>query len=475
MPTITSTGVGSGLDVNSIVSGLMTLEKRPLELMKAQASSIQTKLSAFSTLQSSLASLGDVAARVSDPAAWQPMRVDVGDATVVSASAGAKSVPGSHTLEVEQLAQSQVLASGWYSSTSAAVGSGTLTIELGTTAGGVFTPRSGGSPVSVTIDPSRQTLADVRDAINAAKAGVTASIVTGAQGAKLVLRGADGADSSVRVLATSDADGSATDASGLSALAWDPAAAAGAGRNLTQTQAAQDAKFSIDGVALTSATNTPSDALEGVSLTLRKATTGPVQLNVAVDTVAVRKNVNDFISAYNALNALVRNQTQTDGKTRGPLQADSSAVSLLNQLRSMLQGSLPGASGTNSLSQAGISLQRDGSLQVTESKLAPLLSDPAQLARLFSQPQSGADANTKGLGLRFKEWARALTGEGGALASRIDGLKRSATDNEKRQDRESDRVALTESRLRAQYQRLDTQMSDLNARMAQMKSSLGLA
>ncbi|TFZ08352.1 flagellar filament capping protein FliD [Ramlibacter humi] len=477
MASISSTGVGSGLDVNTIVTQLMSVEQRPLTLLQTTASGIQTKLSAFGTLQGQIASLGDVVTRIADPSAWNPMRVDLGDSSVATATATTAASAGAHSLEVEQLAKSQVLASGPFLPATKPVGTGKLTIELGTTTNGVFAPRDGSSPVPITIDSSNQTLAGIRDAINASKAGVTASIVTGSGGAQLVLRGGDGAAGSMRILVADD-DNDDTNAAGLSQLAYDPAAGAAAGRNLTQTQQAQDAKFSIDGVALTSATNTPSDALQGVTITLKGETGGPVALNVAVETTAVRKNINDFVNAYNALNTLVRNQTQADptGKANGALQADSTAVSLLNQMRALLQGQVIGAASTSSsLSVAGIAIQRDGSLQVTDAKLTPLLSDPAQLAKLFAQPQAGTDAGSRGFAVRFKAWAKALTGDAGALQSRLDGLKRSQSDNQKRQDAENDRLARKEAALRAQYQALDTQMTTLNQRMAQMKSALGLS
>ena len=109
---------------------------------------------------------------------------------------------------------------------------------------------------------------------------------TGAS-SRLVLRGADGAENSVRITATDD-DGNNTDAAGLSALSFDPAATAGTGRNLSQTQAAQDAKYTLDGLALTSPTNTLSSVVEGVTLTLKKETASPVDVNVSVETVAVQ-------------------------------------------------------------------------------------------------------------------------------------------------------------------------------------------
>ena len=475
MASVTSTGVGSGLDVNSIVSSLMSLERRPLNLLEARASTIQTRISAFGALKGQVASLGDVAAKLADPANWNPTRIDGNGSDSVGATATSAAAAGKHRLEVQQLAQSQSLASGPYAATTSKVGTGSLTIELGTTAAGVFTPRSGGKPVTVTIGEGQGTLAGVRDAINAAKSGVTASIVTSGGSSRLVLRGADGADSSVRITAADD-DGNATDAAGLSALAWDPAAAAGAGRNLTQTQAAQDALYTLDGLSLASATNSPTGVLEGVTLQLKKATTTPVDLTISVDTTAVRKNINDFVSAYNSLNKLLVQQTQADpsGANRGPLQADATAVALLTSLRQMVTGTLAGGTAPATLNAAGIEVQRDGSLAVKDARLGPLLEQPSQLARLFGQAQRGADTSTQGLGLRLKQWTGALTSTSGSLAGRIEGLQRSVDSNRKQQDSLQEKLTRTEERIRAQYQRLDTEMTKLNSEMARMRSTLGI-
>jgi flagellar hook-associated protein 2 len=270
-----------------------------------------------------------------------------------------------------------------------------------------------------------------------------------------------------------DADGNSTDAAGLSALAYDPAAAAGAGRNMTQGQAAQDALLKIDGIDVASASNTVTGALEGVTLQLRQVTTDPVTVDVGNDTTALRKNVTDFVNAYNALNKLLQAQTQADpsGASRGALQADSTAVNLLNGMRTLLRGSVAGLQEPASLAAAGVELQRDGSLSINEKKFAPLLEKPAQLGALFSQ---AGEADARGFAVRFKAWAGALTGTAGPLAARTEGLQRSIDGNRKQQDAVEDRLARTEARLRAQYQRLDSQMTALNAQMKQMAASLGL-
>lgn len=475
MPTITSTGVGSGLDVNSIVTSLMALEKRPLSLLQGTANTLQTKLSAFGSLKSQIASLGDIATRLADSANWNPLTADSTDAASVSASATSGAAPGKYRLEVQQLAQSQALASGYFAASTTTVGTGAITIELGTTAAGVFTPTPGSTRKTVTIAAASQSVAGVRDAINAAGAGMTASIVTGTGGARLVLNGPDGAAGTMRV-SVADDDTNSTDATGLSALAWDPAAPVGAGRNLAQTQTAQDALFTVNGVSLSSATNSTKEAVQGLTLNLARTTTAPVDVTVAVQTVAVRKNVNDFVNAYNGLNKLLQAQTQADpsGAARGPLQADSTATSMLSSLRGMLHGAVTGLAGAASLSAAGIELQRDGSLKVNDTRIAPLLAEPAKLAQLFGQVQAGTDANSRGFALRFKQWTTALTSDTGTLAGRTSGITRSLDLNQKAQEAQQDKLTRTETRLRAQYQKLDSNMTSLNAQMSQLKSALGL-
>jgi flagellar hook-associated protein 2 len=475
LASITSTGVGSGLDVNTIVTGLMSVEKQPLTQLQTRATKLQTQISAFGSLKSQIANLADVATRLATATSWNPMTADSTDATSVTATADTSASAGLHTVAVQQLAQGQVLASKNFAASTTAVGTGTLTLQLGTTTNGTFTPGTAAA-VNVTITSANQTLAGVRDAINAASAGITASIVTGSSGARLVLRTADGAASSVKITAADD-DGNATDANGLSALAWDPAATAGTGANMTQTQAAQDAKYTLDGVDLTSASNSVTGALDGVTFTLKKVTTQAVNLNVSVQSMAVRKNVNDFVTAYNALNTLLQNQTRADpsGKNRGALQGDSTATSLLNSLRSVLRGAVNGAGGPSTLSAAGITFQPDGSLALDDTKVSKALANPAGLSGLFAKAQVGGDTTTAGLGNRLKSWASALTADSGTLTARVTGLQHSIDDNQKQQDTMQDKLDRTEARLRAQYQTLDTQMSGLNQQMARMKSALGLS
>ncbi|MBE7939207.1 MULTISPECIES: flagellar filament capping protein FliD [Ramlibacter] len=471
---MSSAGIGSGLDVNSIVTALMSVEQQPLTMLQAKASTMNTEVSALGQLKSQIANLSDAANKLTTASNWNPIGATSSDTSSVDVSADNTASAGQHSVQVQQLASAQVLASGAFASSATTVGTGTLTLQLGSTAAdGSFTPGAAAA-VNITIGAQNNTLSGVRDAINAANAGVTASIVTSPAGAQLVLRSASGAASTVKITAADD-DGNNTDANGVSALAYDPAAAAGSGRNLTQTQAGQDAKYTLDGIALTNSSNTVTGTLQGVTLTLKQVNAQPATVTTSVQTSVIQGNVNSFIGAYNALNTFLHQQTQADptGKANGPLQGDSGALMVLNQMHQMLFGTVSGLGSPNSLSAAGISLQADGSLSLDSSKFSK--ASPAALQALFSQAQTGGDPNTAGMAVRFKTWAQALSGSDGGVQGELDSLARSQKDNQKQQDDLQTRLDATQARLQAQYQALDTTMSNLNAQMAQMKQALGLA
>lgn len=472
-PSLSSLGVGSGLDVNSIISGLMGVEKVGLNRLQSAAASTQSELSAFGRVQSQLGTLADTMSRLSASTAWTSMQASSGDSSVLTVSADTTAVAGSHTVTVSRLAQPQLLASGTYTNPSAVVGTGKLSIEFGTTDGSSFTAKSGSTPLSITIDSSNNTLAGVRDAINKANAGVSASIVSGAGGSRLVLRSGTGAENTLRITATDD-DGNATDANGLSALAWDPAGTAGAGRNMTQTQAGLNAQFNIDGVDLESTSNTVANALDGVSLTLSKVSSTPVSVDVSVPTATLQKNVNDFVTAWNGMNVLLRSLTANDptGSNDGPLQGDFTANQVLRGLRNQLLGSVAGLGGPSTLNAIGVTLQQDGSLKADTTKMSAV--SPKQLSDLFTQAASATNPAAAGIAVRFKTWTDSLTKAGGLLAGRQTSLQGAIKDNQSRQDRENTRLSNVEAQLRRQYSTLDSTMSNLNQQLAQMKSALGL-
>lgn len=469
MPNISSAGLGSGLDVETIVAQLVSLERVPITQLETEKKKLDADLSAYGKVQSYMSTLRDAARKLTDTTSWKAVTATSADASAVTVAAGAGAVASSYEINVTRLASAQQVVSSAYTSSTAVVGEGTLTIELGTwTADQTgFTPKTGATAASITIDAD-STLEEVRDAINGASAGVTASIVKDASGARLTLRSATtGAENGFRVT-VADADANDTDAAGLSALAFDPANSV---TRLTRNQAAANADLTINGLAISSTTNTLTDVMDGLTLTLGKVTSAPVAVTVATDTATIKKNLTDFASAYNDVVKYLRDQTKYNEatKTGGELQGDRSAVMMLSQLRS-LAGAGTGASSIFSrLSSIGFDPQADGSLKTNTTKLDAAMANLTELRKAFDNVDDAVPAN-RGLGVQMRLFADGLLADDGALDSRQEALRASIERNDKRQDQLELRITAFEKRVRAQYTALDTtmgQMSGLSSYLTQ--------
>jgi flagellar hook-associated protein 2 len=456
--SVSSAGVGSGLDVESIVTKLMEVEKAPLTALQTKATGIQTKVSAFAALKSAISTFRDAARALTTPSTWAATTGTSGDASTVTASSTGTAAAGSYAITVQSLAAGQSVASGTFAASTALVGEGTMHIDTGSWTAGAFTAQSGSTGLDITV-AATDTLANVRDKINSAKAGVTASIVTDTTGSRLVMSSTTtGAANAFRVT-TADTDGSNTNATGLSALAYDPAGGTTA-TSLTQTAA--NAKATVNGLTVTSATNALSGAVEGMTLNLVKVNATPVLVTVAPDTTSISAAISTFATAYSSLATLLTTDTKYDAatSTAGPLQADTTAVSIQSQLRSVLGASSTASSMFSTLSQAGLEIQSDGTLKVNSSKLTTSLGNLGQLKSLFANVDSSG-ATQDGFAQRMRSLADAMLSTDGLLTNRTTGLATSISDNTKRQTEVQARLARTESRLRAQYTALDTKMATL--------------
>jgi flagellar hook-associated protein 2 len=389
---------GTNIDVNTLVGQLMTAERTPLAANQKVASGYNAQISAFGQLSSSLSGLGDALARLDSTDAFRATSASVSDPTVLGATAATGAAKGSYNIEVQSLAQAQKLSSDTFASSTTTVGTGTLSIQLGTWDGtaGSFTANSAKATLNLTIDSSNNTLAGIRDAINGANAGVRASIINDGSGARLALSSVDGGTANSIKVTTVDGDGTPTDTNGLSKLAYDPAAAAGAGRNLAQNVAAKDALLYIDGVKVVKSSNTISDAIDGVTLNLAKTNTGQTTtVTVAPDAAAMKATINSFVTAYNSFNSTVKSLTYYDAtnKTSGALQGDATARGLVSQVRSLITGNVSGLGGTlKLLPQIGLSLQTDGSLALDGTKFqAAVDAHAGDLAALFGSTGTTTD------------------------------------------------------------------------------------
>ncbi|MFN9000314.1 MAG: flagellar filament capping protein FliD, partial [Betaproteobacteria bacterium] len=400
---LSSPGIGSNMDVNGIVTQLMAVERKPLAALDKREAGFQAKLTAYGTLRGALSALKSAADVLDDPSRFLSASLTSSDNAVVTGTASGAAARGSLNVQVEQLAQRQSLVAAGQVSVDGTLGSGattTLTIERGTISGGTlsnglysgatFTPDPAATAGTVTITATNNTLAGIRDAINAANVGVKASIVRDGSAApyRLVLQGADsGAANSLRVSVSGD--------SVLGdLLAYDPAGS----QKLSQTTVAQDAKAQVNGVPLSSRSNVFTDVMDGVSLTLAK--TGTATVTVGSSTTAVTQSVRDLVKSYNDFNKALGDLSRSDParKITGVLSGDASTRTLLLQLRATLSGAVTGGGLTDpaTLSQVGLTFQRDGSLALDSARLSSALdASPEAVARLFASGARATDGQVR--------------------------------------------------------------------------------
>jgi flagellar hook-associated protein 2 len=274
-------------------------------------------------------------------------------------------------------------------------------------------------------------------------------------------------------MAATDSDGNSNDAAGLSALAFDPTKTADAGSNMTMVQRALDANYTIDGLALTSRTNTVTGALDGVDLSFNRVTTAAVQINVKTDSEALKASTQKFVDAYNALNKILSDGTRYDEstKTAGPLQADRSAVTMLQQIRSIVTDTVTGGTLTR-LADAGMSLQRDGSITLNATTFASAASTPSNLQALFAATGGGTGSTTQGLMLRFRAMADAITGASGPLTAASDNWAARKKGNQTRQDALQVRLDSRQVALLKQYSALDAKLAAAQQNGSRLASAL---
>jgi flagellar hook-associated protein 2 len=459
----------SNLDVNGIVSQLMQIERRPLQSIQNTLSGIQTKLSAFGKLQSSLSAFQDAARALTRTDTWGAAKASSSDETAMTASAGSGAIPGGYSIEVSQLAQRQTIATGTYADGAAVVGGGTLRIRMGSldAAETTFSADPERAEVSIAIAPGA-TLADVRNAINAAGAGVTASLVADGSGQRLMLRSADtGAMQAFSIAADSDGSGGG----GLSALAFDPAGGASPAASMVRTQSAQDALVTVNGLQVSAKGNRLEGVVENVSIELKRVTTAPVEITVASDAASLRGSLDAFVKAYNEVNRQIADQTRYDPATKiaGPLQGNQTALRMQQQLREILR-STAGTGSPNSLNALGIELQRDGSLAITGIKLDAALASPGTVKSFFAA--TGATPQDAGLAQRLITKLGDLLSGDGALPGATDSLKSRQRSAEQQQERINSRLTDIEKRLVRQYTALDANLSRITGSFAGIQGLL---
>lgn len=454
---VSSIGIGSGLPVDDIISQLVALEKKPLENLQLRAEKIGTRISSYAEIKGLVSALEDAASKLALDSGWNTLAVKSSKESAVSVSVSGLASPTSFSVGVQKLAQAQsnvstAIAAG------ASIGSGQLTLELGSWNAGVFTAGTS-APVSITV-AATDTLAQVAAKINDSGAGVVATVLSDASGERLMLRSKDTGVAAGFRIAAQDDDG-ANDNSGLSRLAFDLGNPT-VGMAATTYQAAQNAEATINGIAVTSPNNRLEGAIPGLTIGLNEVTTADALVSASVDKAAMTANIQAFVDAYNNLNTYLSESTKYDEatKTAGVLQGDSTTVGLRGSLRSVLNGSL-GEGMFRTLSDIGITMARDGSLTVNGAKLSTSLDQFEEVKKLFVQRHE--DGSATGVAAMMKQYAGSLLSFDGLLNSKADALSRESDRNLEQQDKVNKRAELAEARLRKTYTALDAKMGSLQA------------
>ncbi|HBD10781.1 MAG TPA: flagellar hook protein [Porticoccaceae bacterium] len=362
---ITASGLGSGLDIDGLVAQLVAAERTPADnrLLKNEAR-LQAELSAFGSLKGALSTLQSSLSGLLSTNTFQARNAKVSNSDIFTATAGAEATVGSYDIEVTQLAKTHSLASGVYNAITDVVGEGEITFRFGTTdydAGSDtyngFVVNSAKTSASITIDSGNNTLEGIRDAVNNAGIDVTAAIVNDGTGYRLLFSSSDtGAENSLEISVVESGT------AGLGQLAFNATET-----NLTQTVAAQDAQLTINGLAITSASNTVSGAIQDVNLTLQSVTTGtPVGLTIERDRAGVQDTITEFIDAYNSFVETINSLSSfnTDTLEAGILLGDFTLNSVTGKVRAALTGAVGGSAALQRLADIGITTETDGTLSL---------------------------------------------------------------------------------------------------------------
>lgn len=427
---LSSPGIGSGLDVKGIVDQLMAVERQPLTRLGTRELEIKAQISAYGSLKSAVSTFKDAIAKLNDISKFKVFKATSSDETILTASASSSAAKGTFTLQVNRIAENHRMSSNSFfpntDTTTVGAAGDTMTISVG---GSAFTVQHGG-----------KTLGQIRDAINTAttNTGVTASIIKDNSGFRLLLSSNDTGSTKALTVSYSGIDPFTlqtlnTDRDGSGAF----------------TTADLDASVRLENTFnITSSSNSLTETIQGVTLTLKKA--GSITLTVDRDNAAVEKSVQDFAKTYSDL-------VKTLAKLRGDvLKSDRSALlDIEAQFRNVLNTAVTGVGSFGNVFEIGVSTQKDGTLSVNTTTLGgALTSDFSGVAALFAD-------STKGIAVRLSSLADNFLATGGVLDGRTQSLKTQANRVGDQKVALEGRLKIIEQRFRDQFAALDTLVSNL--------------
>ncbi len=403
MANISSPGIGSGLDVNALVTSVIDAERAPTtNRLDFKEATFQAELSAYGSLKGALSTFQGTLSTLSFTSAFRSASAETNNLDVLTADVSDAAADSNYSIKINQLAQAQTLVTSGFENITDVVGAGTLTFKFGTTdyvkgdpnadpvvaeSYNSFILNAEKSVESLEIDETNNTLQGVRDAVNSADIGVTASIIYDGSAYRLTFVSQEtGADNSLEVTVSDSGDANNTDTNGLSRLAFNSSAT-----NLEQTLDGRDALLTINGLAVTSSSNVVREAITGVTLNLKEAqleTDGAVNLDVKRSDSVVSNSVRNFVTEYNNFMDTVNSLSNYDAENEqgGILLGDSVLRGITTQFRREINGTIEGLSGVfQSIADIGITTENDGKLKIDNERLdAAIKSDPGAVAYLFA-------------------------------------------------------------------------------------------
>jgi flagellar hook-associated protein 2 len=448
IPSISFSGLSSGLDTSAIIGSLVEVRRLPIYLLQKQVSGYEDRIKKFDTFKTRLKEFKTAAENLKKEDGFDAFTASLSEEGILTASASAKATPGAYTIEVTDLATFEQEASGNFADKGASFGSGTIQIDVG------------GTITDVTIDAGSDTMDDIAAAINASDAEVTATVIN------------DGSDTPYRLVITGDNTGEdysvEVDTSGLS----------GGTETLgsfTELQSASDAHFTINNITMQRSTNQVDDAIEGLTLSLTGSDPGnPITLTVERDTSEVKSKIKSFVDAYNSVINFINSENKYDEskESGGVLQGDSTLRMVQQAIQTIFIPSKwdndPGAPEIQILAQIGIEFDNDGTFKTTDSELEEAINENFDdVVRLFTDSEIG-------FAVKVDDYLTDYTKFGGFIDGKKDALQSVVSNLEDRITAAEDRLDSYEAGLVKKYAALESLMTGLQTQQSVLYGGWGI-
>ncbi|WP_202300879.1 flagellar filament capping protein FliD [Dryocola clanedunensis] len=453
MPSISTLGIGSGLDLASILDSLEAAQKATLAPISTQQSSYTAKLSAYGTLKSALETFQTANTALGKADLFSSTTTN-SSSTAFSATTSGSAVAGKYSINVTQLAQSQTLttkASQTDTKAAIATSDSVLTIQQG----------GGKDPITIDLSAADSSLSGIRDAINDSKSGVSASIINTGDGYRLAITSDDtGVDNAMSISVSGDSD--------LQAFMGYNGTSTDGNNGMEESVTAQDAELTVNNIKITNSSNTIDDALEDITLNLNGVTTGSQTLTITKDISKSETAVKAWVDAYNSLQDTFGNLTKYTAVDSGADAQDTSNGALLGDstlrtIQTQLKGLLTSTQSTSSyktLTQIGITTDpSSGKLELDSDKLETALRKDSAGVKEMLVGDGEKTGLTTTVGTNLTSWLSST----GIIQAAKDGVSKTLNNLTDQYNAASDRIDVEMARYKAQFTQLDVMMSSLNS------------